>query len=437
MRPPSGSSATGRAALSLITTLAILVAMSSTAAISPLAAYAQSSTTQTSTPQVSTAQPLTAPGGFVHRSGTTLVDGTGARVTLRGVNLGNWLTQENWLMGSGQTNVGQTKMYSRLGSLVGQTAANTFLSAVQSSYVTKIDIDAIAALGFNVVRVPFNYRILEDDASPGVYKASGWAFLDNVMEWAEADGIYVVLDMHGAPGAQSALWHADPSNGAALWTNTADQDRTVALWTAIASRYAMRTAVAGYDLLNEPAAPSNTQLTDLYQRIINGIRTVDTHHLVLLEGAYYATNNQIFASRYDENEALSIHQYLWGAVTPELNIISAERNAARLNVPVWVGEFGDDSPTNVANRVHRYNGDAKLSGWCDWTWKGALQSNGRRQVEEFIPTAAWRKTVTWMAGNIFTPKPTVAEAQQGMADYLGLITTATPNQAVISALTGS
>ena len=46
------------------------------------------------------------------------------------------------------------------------------------------DVARIAALGFNVVRVPFNYRLLEDDERPYSYRDDGWSILDHLLDWS-------------------------------------------------------------------------------------------------------------------------------------------------------------------------------------------------------------------------------------------------------------
>src|SRR3954451_608171 len=193
--------------------------------------------------------------GFVHREGPSLVEGDGRPVVLRGINTGQWLLWEQWLMGAAISSVGEKTIAANLRPLVGSARAAQFVESLRDVFITRADLDAIAALGFNVIRVPFNHTLLEDDAAPGVYKASGWARLDRLMDDAAAAGLYVVPDLHAAPCGQSRLMPSDP-DATLLWSSTSCQNRTVELWRAIAARYADRTIVAAWDLLNEPSTPS-------------------------------------------------------------------------------------------------------------------------------------------------------------------------------------
>ena len=136
-----------------------------------------------------------------------------------------------------------------------------------------------AEIGFNVVRLALNYRYFEDDSNPGVYKDSGWTFLDNYISVAKANGVYLILDMHIPPGGLQTI-----ASGAVLWDDSSNSDRLVAIWGAIASRYADETQIAGYDILNEPSpSTSADQWKTLAQDIVDEIRTVDTNHLIIVE----------------------------------------------------------------------------------------------------------------------------------------------------------
>jgi len=110
--------------------------------------------------------------------------------------------------------------------------------------------------------------------------------------------------MHGVPGGQSAGFIADPGPGMWVWYDTAAQAQTAALWRRIAQRYAGRSVIAGYDLINEPDAPVS-KLLGLYHRIIGSIREVDPNHMVIVEGNSYARDFEGF-TRQDDNLAFSL-----------------------------------------------------------------------------------------------------------------------------------
>ena len=84
----------------------------------------------------------------------------------------------------------------------------------------------------------------------------GFKHLDRAVRICAEAGIYTILDMHGAPGYQNYHWHSDNNNlmPAGMYLNKTNRDRTIALWKHIAEHYKDEEFIAGYDLLNEPAA---------------------------------------------------------------------------------------------------------------------------------------------------------------------------------------
>lgn len=146
-------------------------------------------------------------------------------------------------------------------------------------WYSETHVQEISSIGFNTIRFNMNYRLFEDDASPGVYKSTAWNFIDQYVQWAKNHNLYLILDMHVPQGGLQTTPQA-----AALWDVPANQNRLKALWKAIAQRYANEPVIAGYDLVNEPS-PTNTtgQWQQLAQGIIDEIRLVDTNHLVIVE----------------------------------------------------------------------------------------------------------------------------------------------------------
>jgi aryl-phospho-beta-D-glucosidase BglC (GH1 family) len=378
-----------------------------------------------------------ASSGYLHRQDQQIVDGAGSAVRLHGVNLGNWLVWESQLMGSPTlASVGESQIMKGLTTLVGAAAADQFRTDVRNAYITQGDIQTIAGLGFNSVRVPLPYTLLEDDSAPYQYKDEGWRVLDDLVSWAQQSGIYVIFDLHAAPGGQNTFFHSSAVKGvAAMWKNADFQARTVALWKAIAARYADSTAVGGFDVLNEPQAPKNAALLSMYQRIIAAIRSVDTHHLIFLEGANTSRTFTVFTSRLDENMAISLHQYVWTMLSPANNLTQADDSAKRLDVPLWVGEMGWDSYAHTASQVKMMNADPEVSGWAFWTWK-ASKNNAWKWGETFSVTPAWQKTIAWIAAS-WRAKPTAATALQGMQDYVKAIGSAPQDARTLSILEGT
>ncbi len=140
-------------------------------------------------------------------------------------------------------------------------------------------VQEVKGLGMNAIRFMMNYRLFEDNSAPYVYKDSGWAFIDQYIEWAKNQDVYLILDMHVPQGGLQTT-----RQGAALWDVAENRNRLKALWGAIAERYADEPRIAAYDLVNEPSPTEEpAQWSQLAQEIVDEIRLVDTNHLLIVE----------------------------------------------------------------------------------------------------------------------------------------------------------
>jgi len=305
---------------------------------------------------------------FLKTQGRDIVDDTGQKILLRGFGLGGWLVPEGYQLhipGFGSP----TAIDNRITSLIGQSNRDLFYQRYISNYLTENEIQQIAGWGFNSVRLPFNYRLLTPEDQPEVYLEDGFKIIDQLLGWCEKNQLYLILDLHCAPGGQNTNDHSDSDgNEARLWTNVANQDRTVALWRKIAERYATAEWIGGYDLINETVLPTgytNADLRALYMRITRAIREVDTNHIVIIEGNWYATDFSLLTPPFDVNLVYSFHKY-WNdntqaAIQNYLNV----RNQS--NCPLWLGESGENSNAWFFDCVQLM--EKNNIGWNWWTHK--------------------------------------------------------------------
>ncbi len=357
---------------------------------------------------------------MVHQEGTRLIGLDGEPLRLRGVNLGGWLLWEGWQYGRGGM-VAETEMMRRLAVLAGDRAAEEFQQGMRANFITETDIQAIARLGFNSIRLPFNARLLEDPGTPFVYLDTGWAILDQALDWCEAHGLYVILDLHAAPGGQSGLTPSDPADkDSLLWASADAQRRTVALWKAVAERYRDRTIVAGYDLINEPLPPRGEadQLYDLTNRIVAAIREVDPYHLIVVEGGRFSSDFSMFPGPVSGNQMYGFHMYTWFGD----NRIEAFSNLRALaeshRVPLWAGEFGENDYEMIATTVQMYEDPANrvTAGWAFWTWKKVPVRNPA--LVAIDPPESWTAVINWIGDPRRNPPPPPEQARAGMQAFL-------------------
>ncbi len=355
---------------------------------------------------------------MVHQAGTAIVDGSGRPLRLRGVNLGGWLHWEGWDFSKG-SDISENKIDAGLADLVGQAAVDRFHAGMYENFITEADIQAIAGYGLNSIRLPINYALLEDDAHPYAYKESGWQRIDRALEWCEKNGIYVVLDLHAAPGGQSGLPPSNPSPGEPkLWLSEENVKRTVALWQAIANRYKDRTIVAGYDLLNEPMPPKENQLVGFYQWVVPAIRKVDPYHMLILEGTAFSGDFSMFSGPLSQNQVYGFHMYSWFGDNRQKKLDEYREISRSHRVPLWVGEFGDNTYEMIASTVAMYEDPASAvaGGWSFWTWK-KVPGKWPALAAITVP-ARWQAIFDWINNPKKNPQPTVEDALKGMDDFL-------------------
>jgi len=377
---------------------------------------------------------------MVHQEGMALVGPDGDRLTLRGVNLGGWLLWEGWEYGKGST-VSETEMLRRLTDLVGAEATLEFQRGMQANFITEADIQAIARLGFNSVRLPFNAKLLEDGEAPCVYRPEGWAVLDQALAWCERNGVYVILDLHAVPGGQSRLTPSDPGpREQMIWSSAEARRRTVALWRAIAERYRERTIVAAYDLINEPLPPrgKESMLYELTTQIVAAIREVDPYHLIVVEGGRFSSDFSMFPGPVSGNQMYGFHMYTWFGDNRAEAFANLRSVTQSHGVPLWAGEFGENDYETIASTVRMYADPANeiTGGWSFWPWKKVPVRNPA--LVEIHPPDNWTAVINWIGNPKRNPRPTPVQAQAGMQAFLEAVRfeNTTIDARMLGALTG-
>ncbi len=310
-------------------------------------------------------QILVAQSGFVHTQGNQLVDGQGRVLMLRGTNLGNWLVREGYMFHFDDGPQSTREIEALTNELLGPTAAQKFWRDYMDSYVTRDDIQFIKRAGFNSIRIPFHYKYF----LPG--DDEGFALLDRVIGWSREAGLYVILDMHCAPGGQTGTNIDDSWGYPWIYDDPEAQQLTVDIWKRIAAHYRDSTTVLGYDLLNEPIPQYpqlqgyNKDLDPLYRKIVAGVREVDRNHVVILGGAQWDTNFAVFGPPFDKNVMYNLHKYWMKPVKEEIQPYLDFRD--RYHVPIWMSESGENTDAWVAQFVQLL--EQNQVGWAFWPYK--------------------------------------------------------------------
>lgn len=308
---------------------------------------------------------LSAAPPFVQVREGRLVAPYGKPVFLKGISIGNWLVPEGYML---LLNEGAPESWREMDALfrdlAGEDFTDRFWREWRNRYITEADIAKISSIGFNTVRVPMHWKLLEPDGD-------GWKCLDDVVAWSGKHNLWVILDLHAAQGGQTGTNIDDSWGYPWLFESETAQEATIQLWRRIAERYRDEPVVLGYDLLNEPIPhfgnlPAlNPKLEPLYKRIVAAIREVDPHHIVILEGTQWASRFDSFGPPFDPQSMYSFHKY-WTAPSREV-IEEYLRYAKKHNVPLLMGESGEN--TNEWISEFRQTLDTEGIHWTFWPWK--------------------------------------------------------------------
>ena len=359
---------------------------------------------------------------FVTTRGKDLVAPDGKPLLLKGINLGNWLLPEGYMF-KFKTPNSPRLIQTVINELIGEDEGRRFWKAYRESYVTQEDTRFIKQSGFNSVRVPFNYRLFVSESEPEKLVGPGYELLDRIVDWCRKDGLFVILDMHAAPGGQTGDNIDDSWGYPFLFESARSQDLTVSLWRKIAARYRDEPAVIGFDLLNEPiahyfeTANLNPKLEPLYRKIVAGIREVDRNHLIFLGGAQWDTNFKVFGPPFDDKLVYTFHKY-WmevnkGAIQEYLDFRDKH------SVPIWMGESGENTDEWIGS--FRTLLEHNNIGWCFWPYK---KLNATSCVVSINPPADWDAIVDFADGprttfeEVRKHRPSKEKVEKALSDYL-------------------
>ncbi len=353
---------------------------------------------------------------FLKVNGTKIVDEAGKQVILKGVNLGGWLMMEGYMLGG--RNISEHDFKSSFEKALGKSALEDFTGSFRDSFIQESDIKIIKGWGANCIRVPFNYRLIEFEDRPYSLNEEGLKYLDRAVNWCEKHGLYCILDMHAAPGAQNPAWHSDSSGKQELFLNEINKDRYLRLWFFLADRYRECSAIAGYDVLNEPVVGvlEENQVKDLYEKVVKEIRDTDKRHIIFLEGNLWAQRLEFLGKPKDDNTAYSIHVYvplnfthnfepglrypgkaygiMWDKKRFDTLANAYNSFIEKAQVPLYVGEFGvnardgyygeDGWVRDMLGIYKKYN-----LNWTYWTYKTVANYAYPDGIYRYLGDPAW------------------------------------------------
>ncbi len=352
------------------------------------------------------------PEDFIRIDGTDLVAPDGSGFFIKGTNLGNWLNPEGYMFGFSKTNsAGMIDQMFR--ELVGPDFTDEFWKLFKDNYITREDIEFIASTGSNTIRVPFHYKLFTDEDYMGLKsQQDGFKRLDDVIGWCREFGLYVILDMHDAPGGQTGDNIDDSYGYPWLLESEASQQLFCDIWKEIADYYKNEPVILGYDLINEPIAPYfdnmdelNEKLEPLHKRVVAAIREVDTNHIILLGAPQWNGNFKPFKDwTYDDKLMWTCHRYGGDPIRPAIMNFIEFRDSTGL--PMYMGEIGHNTD-EWQETFCRTMIEANI-GYTFWPYKKIRNSC----FSDITPPENWDKVV----GFSEAPRSTFSEIRAARPD---------------------
>lgn len=334
------------------------------------------------------------PARFITVKGKEIIGTDNRPFLIRGTNLGNWLVPEGYMFKFKSVNSPRL-INEAITELIGPEEATAFWKKYQDSYITEPDIHFLKASGMNSIRIPFNYRLFTSESYCGQNNPNrGFELLDRVIRWCKKEGLYVILDMHCAPGGQTGDNIDDGYGYPFLFTDKAMQQQTAAIWRRIADHYKNETAVMGYDLLNEPiatyfnAAELNPLLEPVFKQITAAVRTVDKNHILFIGGAQWDSNFKPFGPPFDPKLVYTFHKYWTEPVQKVIQDYIDFRD--KNNVPIYCGETGENTDEWV--KSFRELLEKNNIGWHFWPYK---KPDNTRGIVTFNAPAGYEKIIEY------------------------------------------
>ena len=354
--------------------------------------------------------------GYLRADGTQIVNEAGEPYLLKGMGLGGWMVQEGYMMKTSGFAGAQHQLRELITELIGEDDTQEFYDAWLANHVREVDIEKMHQEGFNSVRLPMHYNLftlpIEDEPVAGqqTWLDKGPQLTDSLIAWCKARDMYVILDLHAAPGGQGndqpiSDRDEDKPN---LWESAANRAKTVALWKHLAELYVDEPTVGGYDLINETnydLGSENAALRQLYGEIVAAIRSVDTEHLIFIEGNGFANDFRGLTPPFDDNMAYSPHKY-WnyndrGSIQYMLDLRQQQQT------PLYLGETGENSNAWFRDAAKLLN-DNRI-GWAWWPWKKLESVTGPVSV---TINPGYQQLVDYWGGN--GPAPTAAQGKAAL-----------------------
>lgn len=199
---------------------------------------------------------------------------------LKGINLGGWLSQ-----------------------------FSSYSHEHFKTFITEKDIKDIANMGFDHVRVPVDYNVLEDQNANILQE--GYVYLQNAVDWCKKYGIKILIDLHEVYGYSFDPLKKDMDRECFFYDKDL-QERFFKLWETIATHFANQADIVAFELLNEVVLSTVYEAWNkVANEAIKRIRAIAKDNYIVLGGVCYnnVTSVKLLDAPYDDKIVYNFHCY--------------------------------------------------------------------------------------------------------------------------------
>ena len=172
-------------------------------------------------------------------------------------------------------------------------------------------ISVLAAQGFDFVRVPLTFNPLFSEDSTEKVCPNAWNDLDILLDNCAKYAMHVCFDLHDMPGFTTDKTDENDI----LFTDEETQKLFVDFWSFMAKHFeSVPSSLLSFNLLNEPHAHSNEELTDeqyskLMLKAIDAIREVSPDRLIFADAIGVRVPKPVEGLK-DAKVAQALHTYI-------------------------------------------------------------------------------------------------------------------------------
>ncbi len=290
---------------------------------------------------------------------------------IKGVNLGNWLVLEKWMLPELFEGTGaEDEVW--LNRKMNPAELKEKMKEHRDTFITEQDFAFIKEQGIWLLRIPVPYFIFGDQPPfNGCVE-----YLDKAFDWAEKYGLQILIDLHTVPGSQNGYDNGGLTGVCKWCKNPEEVEFALTVLERLAKRYGQREGLYGIEVLNEPisflvyaTAPSTGKAVDkeeakgsgyvplpflenFYRNAYRRLRKIlpENKTIVFHDGFRLRHWGKFFRKEHMKKVVLDTHIYIFAmeSFVPihmpwvyQIYIKSQQRLIERIqrDVPVVVGEW--------------------------------------------------------------------------------------------------